>query len=216
VEQAGFIKAKDLYQYCVSVTDDDADPPARLVRGAQLAAERFHLTTRPLDMKHLRDDVDKIKQVYNSAWEKNWGFVPLTDAELHHLAKRLKSIVAPEGVVLVEREDQLVGFAALLPDFNVALKKNPSGRLFPGIVKILWSARKINRARLMLLGLLPEYRRTGTEAVLYRWIWEKGHALGFRWAEVGWILEDNSLANNEVTRLGFRRYKTLRLYDRSL
>ena len=127
-----------------------------------------------------------------------------------------RPIVAPDWVVFVERFGQLVGFAAALPDFNVALKKNPSGRLFPGIIKILLASRKIARGRILLLGLLPEYRMTGAEVLMYKWIWEKGYALGIRWAEAGWILEDNTAMNNGLTRMGFQRYKTLRLYDRPL
>jgi hypothetical protein len=119
-------------------------------------------------------------------------------------------------VVFVEQEGKLVGFAAALPDFNVALKKNPSGRLFPGILRVLWASRRIDRGRILLLGLLPEYRKTGAEVLMYKWIWEKGYQLGFRWAEAGWILEDNAAMNNGLTRMGFQRYKTLRLYDRPL
>lgn len=216
VERAGFSKVKDMYQYCITVTDQDIALPDRLVRGAQIVTERYKLTARKLDMKRFKEEVGRIKQVYNSAWDKNWGFVPLTDAEIDHLAKQLKPIVVPEGVVFVEREGELVGFAAALPDFNVALKKNPSGRLFPGILKILWAARNNNRGRILLLGLLPEYRKTGAEVLLYKWIWEKGYALGFRWAEAGWILEDNAAMTNGLERMGFHRYKTLRIYDRPL
>ncbi len=216
VEGAGFTKVRDMYQYWIAVTDQDIALPERLVRGAELVAARNRLTARKLDMKHFKDEVDRIKRVYNSAWDKNWGFVPLTDAEIDHLAKQLKPIVVPEGVVFIEKAGELVGFAAALPDFNVALKKNPSGRLFPGILKVLWHGRKIKRGRILLLGLLPEYRKTGAEVLLYKWIWEKGFALGFRWAEAGWILEDNAPMNNGLTRMGFHRYKTLRLYDRTL
>ncbi len=216
VERAGFTKVKDLYQYCIAVTDAAMDMPERLVRGAALVAKRQNLTARKLDMKHFKEEVNRIKQVYNSAWDKNWGFVPLTDAEIDHLAKQLKPIVVPEGVVFIEKEGQLVGFAAALPDFNVALKKNPSGRLFPGILKVLWAGRKIRRGRILLLGLLPEYRKTGAEVLLYKWLWEKGYKLGFRWAEAGWILDDNAPMTNGLLRMGFERYKTLRLYDRAV
>ncbi len=216
VEGAGFTRIKDMYQYWKAVTDDDIALPERLVRGAQIAAERYNLTARKLDMKHFKEEVNLIKQVYNSAWDKNWGFVPLTEPEIDHLASQLKPIVVPDGVVFIEKAGHLVGFAAALPDFNVALKKNPSGKLFPGILKVLWAGRKIRRARVLLLGLLPEYRKTGAEVLLYKWLWEKGYALGFRWAEAGWILDDNTAMNNGLTRMGFQRYKTLRLYDRPL
>ncbi len=216
IERAGFIKAKDLYQYCASVTDKGIAMPERLIRGAQVVADRYQLRARKLDMGHYKDEVQRIKQVYNSAWDKNWGFVPLTDAEIDHIAKQLRPIVVPEGVVFVERGAELVGFAAALPDFNVALKNNPSGWIFPGIIKILWAGRKNRRLRILLLGVLPEHRKSGADVVLYKWIWEKGYALGFRWAEAGWILEDNAAMNNSLKRNGLEHYKTLRIYDRPL
>ncbi len=212
VERAGFAKAKDVYQY------QTANPniPDRLVRGAQLIMKRKKITLRSLRMKHFWDDVELIKEIYNAAWEKNWGFVPMTNAEIDHLAKQLKPVVVPDLVVFVEREGKPIGFAAGLPDLNVALKKNPSGKLFPGIVNVLWASRKIQRIRILLLGLLEEYRKTGADALMYHWIWEKGYAKGYRWAEAGWILEDNVAMNNGLVRLGFENYKTLRFYDRRL
>ena len=212
VTGAGFTKAKDMYQY------QTVSPklPDRLLKGARLILERKNIILRSLDMKRYDEEIERIKKIYNAAWEKNWGFIPMTDAELDHLGKQLRPVVVPDLVVFVERDKEPIGFAAVLPDMNVALKTNASGRLFPGILKILWAARKITRIRVLLLGLLPEYRKTGADALMYHWIWEKGYALGYRWAEAGWILEDNTAMNNGLTRLGFERYKTLRLYDRPL
>src|SRR3989441_4197339 len=95
--------------------------------------------------------------VDNQVGERNWGFVPLTNAEIDHLAKQLKPIVVPDLVCFAERKGQVIGFAVALPDFNVALKHNPSGRIW-GIPKILWYARRIHRCRIPLLGTLKEYR----------------------------------------------------------
>lgn len=212
LERAGFRKAKDLYQY----QSTNPTMPERLIQGARLIAQRKKITLRGLDMKHFDQEVERIKEVYNAAWEKNWGFIPMTNAEIDHLAKQLKPVVVPDLVVFAEREGKLIGFAVALPDLNVALRHNPSGRLFPGLLKVLWAARKITRIRILLLGLLKEYRMSGTDALMYHWIWEKGYALGYRWAEAGWILDDNTVMNNALLRLGFERYKTLRLYDRAL
>ncbi len=211
-ERAGFTKARDLFLYH-SVNNQ---LPERLIRGAKLIAKRKKITLRPIDMKRFSEEVELIKKVYNSAWERNWGFIPMTEAEIDHLAKDLKPVIVPELVVFAEREGELVGFAVALPDLNVALKTNPSGRLFPGILKILWKARKITRLRVMLLGVLPEYRGHGADALMYHWIWDKGTALGYRWAEAGWILEDNAAMHNGLLRMGFEHYKTLRLFDRPL
>src|SRR5690349_24885623 len=151
-DRYGFTKAKDLLAF----ESAGVQMPDRIGRAAKVIAERKGITLRPLNMKRFKEEVELVKALYNQAWERNWGFVPLTEAEIDHLAKQLKPIVVPDLVVFVEREGQLVGFAAALPDLNVALKKNPSGRLFPGIIRILWAARKPTRMRILLLGLLPE------------------------------------------------------------
>jgi GNAT superfamily N-acetyltransferase len=212
IEGWGFAKAKDLYQY---QTPSDR-LPERLERAAKKVQQRLNLSLRPIDMKRFKQDIDSIKPLYNGAWERNWGFVPMTDAEIDHLAKQLKPVVVPDLVVFAEREGEPIGFAAAIPDFNVALKANPSGRLFPGILKVLWRARSIRRVRILLLGVAKEYRGLGTAELMYHWIWTKGTALGYNWGEAGWILEDNMPMRKGVEFMGFEPYKTLRIYDRAL
>lgn len=211
-EGYGFAKAKDLWVY----EGGGEAPPERYLRLAQVVAERSRIRLRALDMTRFAAEVELVKALYNQAWEKNWGFVPLTDAEIDHLAKQLKPVVVPDLVCFAEREGQVIGFAVALPDLNVALKHNPSGRLFPGILQILWYARKISRARVLLLGTIPEYRGRGVDALMYHWIWTKAVAKGYRWGEGGWILEDNVPMNNAAVQIGFRRYKTYRVYDKAL
>jgi len=98
----------------------------------------------------------------------------------------------------------------------VALRANPSGRLFPGILRVLWASRRITRLRVLLLGLVPEWQGRGVDALLYRHIWENGRARGYDWAEAGWILEDNNAMINGLTRMGFEVYKTYRVYERPI
>lgn len=212
VEGAGFAKAKDLIQFQSTSTE----MPERLVRAAELIARRKGITLRSINMKRYREEIETVKKIYNEAWEKNWGFVPMTDAEVDRLADDLKPVLIPDFVVFAEMKGKVIGFAAALPDMNVALKKNPSGRIFPGIIKILLAARKIKRLRILMLGLLPEYRKTGADALMYHRIWAVGQERGFNWGEGGWILEDNTAMKNALERIGFEPYKTLRLYDRAL
>ena len=211
-ERYGFTKAKDLLAF----ESTDTVLPERIARAATLIAERKGIRLRPLDMKRFRAEVELVKALYNEAWEKNWGFVPLTEAEIDHLAKQLKPIVVPDLVCFAEAGGKVVGFAVALPDLNVALKRNPSGRLFPGILKILWHARRIHRLRILLLGAVPGYRNTGVDALMYHWIWTQGLAHGYTWGEGGWILEDNAPMVNAAAQLGFRPYKTYRIYDKRL
>jgi hypothetical protein len=212
VERAGFTKAMDMFQYQLP----SPELPERLARGARMLATRRKITLRRLDMRRWDDEIEAVKRIYNSAWERNWGFVPMTDAEVDYLAAQLKPVVVPDLVVFCEQEGKTIGFAAALPDLNVALKTNPSGRLFPGVLRILWAARRVRRIRVWALGLLQDYRMSGADALMYHWIWEHAYALGHRWAEAGWILEDNAAMKNGLLRMGFEPYKTLRFYDRPL
>lgn len=212
LEGAGLEKAKDLYLHC-----SDAGPlPERLVRSARVVARRNDVTLRAMDVKRFDEEIALVKRIYHGAWEKNWGFVPMTESELDHMASELKPIVVPDLVVFAECGGELAGFAVALPDFNVALRANRSGRLFPGVFGILWRARKIDRCRILLLGLLPEFRGRGIDALMYQWIWEKSMAHGMTWGEAGWVLEDNAAMNNALGRIGFRHYRTLRLYEKAL
>lgn len=140
----------------------------------------------------------------------------MTDREIDHLARQLRPIVVPEVVAFAERAGETIGFAAAIPDLNVALRTNPSGRMIPGILKVLWAARRTDRLRVLLLGTVPEWRGRGVDALLFKHIWEKGTAKGYRWAEGGWILEDNHVMRNGLGRLGFEAYKTYRMYERPL
>ena len=214
VDRAGFVKAMDLV--CYEGQDVDG-PPQRLTEGARLMAQRKGVTVRTLDMKRFWEEVELVKQLYNAAWEKNWGFIPMTDAELNYLAQQLKPVVVPELVAFAERKGQLIGMAITIPDFNVALRHNPSGRLFPfGLFRLLWHKRRIRRVRGLTLGVLKEHRQTGADAVLLEHTWRVGRALGYDWGEASWLLETNYAIRNPMEKLGFRAYKTMRIYDRAL
>ena len=212
-ERYGFSKAKDLLAYDGGGTEV---APERFVRLARRVAERSRIKLRTLDMKRFDSEVELIKALYNDAWEKNWGFVPLTEAEMDHLAKQLKPIVVPDLVVFAELAGKMIGFGIGLPDFNLALLHNRSGRMFPGILKVLWHSRKIHRARILLLGVIPEFRGRGVDALLYQKVWEHSVKHGMPSGEAGWILEDNELMKKAATQLGFRVSKTFRVYDKPL
>ena len=212
-DRYGFTKAKDLLAY---EGGGAQAAPERFLKIGRRAMERSGITLRTLDMKRFDAEVEVIKKLYNSAWERNWGFVPLTNAEIDHLAKQLKPIVVPDLVIFAERAGEVVGFAVSLPDFNLALLHNRSGRMFPGILKVLWHSRKIHRARVMLLGVIPEFRGRAIDAVLYHRTWENCVKHGMPRGEAGWILEDNVLMNKAATELGFRVSKKYRIYDKAL
>jgi len=212
VEGAGFRKAKDVLAF----QNTHTTLPERLVAATDLARRRHGVVCRPLQMKHFTEEVGRVKQLFNAGWQKNWGFLPLTDAEIDYLASQLKPLVVPELVAFAECSGEPIGFVAAVPDFNVALRRNPSGRLFPGILKVLWASRSIHRLRVLLLGMVPEWQGKGIDAVLYRHVWEEGRQRGYDWAEAGWILEDNQPMINGLLRMGFEVYKTYRIYERPI
>ncbi len=213
-EAAGWEKRKDLLAYWIEKENTPAD---RLVRGMERLASRIEgLVIRQLRLKELDSEVELIKEVYNSAWERNWGFAPLTEAEVEHLAADLKPIIDERFALIAEVDGEPVGFAVALPDYNQALR-HVNGRLFPfGIFKLLWYRRKISRLRVFILGLKPGYQRKGIDALFYLKIFQNGIAAGIHQAEAGWILEDNWGMRRGLERLGGYVYKTYRVYGTEL
>jgi len=212
VEAAGLLKAKDLLAFESTGTV----LPERLVAATNLVEKRYSVATRTVDMRRFPAEVELVKRLFNTSWRDNWGAVALDDAEIAYLAGQLKPVVVPELVVFAEHRGEPIGFAAAIPDMNAALRANPSGRLFPGLLKVLWASRRITRLRVMLLGVLPEWQGKAIDALLYRRIWENGRARGYDWAEAGWVLEDNHAMKNGLLRMGFRAYKTYRVYERAI
>ena len=218
LEQAGLTKAKDLWVYQGGREDRYVPVPERLARATELIRQRQGIVIRPLNMKDFEGEVERIKELYNSAWEKNWGFVPMTEHEIDHLAEQFKPVVIPELVPMAEKDGKLIGFGIALPDLNVVFRTNRSGRLFPMILRLLWmlKTRKIRRARILLLGVVPAFQGKGIDAVLYHWIWTRSGERKIYWGEAGWILEDNPAMNAGLEKMTFQVYKTYRLYDRPL
>jgi GNAT superfamily N-acetyltransferase len=218
LENSGFVKAKDLWVYEGGTEEHYVPVPERLARGTELIRQRQGIHLRALNLKDFHGEVERIKGLYNSAWEKNWGFVPMTDHEIDHLAEQFRPVVIPEMVPMAEKDGKLIGFGIALPDLNVVFRRHRSGRLFPMIVDLLWSLKmkRIRRARILLLGVHPDYQGKGIDAMLYHWIWTKSGDRKIYWGEAGWILEDNPAMNAGLEKMTFRVYKTYRLYDRAI
>lgn len=215
VEGGGFAKAKDLLAlYLVQ-----SEIPEFLLKREQRLAKRLNVNVRYIDMDHFEAELDLVREIYNRAWEKNWGFVPMTQAEIRHMADELKPVLKgdPEQVIIVEDEEgEPVGFALWLKDFNRALI-HARGRLFPfGLAKILWHSRNIDMLRVLTLGLVPEYRGMGIDNLIYLRIFRAGHEKGITQGEFSWVLEDNLPMMRPLEKMGSHVYKRYRLYDRPL
>ncbi len=217
IENFGFEKEKDLYAYYVSAkVINNQQAMSKLNRMAELIKKRNDVTTRYLSMKDLTSEVRKIEEIYNNAWELNWGFVPMTTEEFDHLAKMLKMIVDPEYVIFAEVNGIPAGFSLSLPDFNQVLKRL-NGRLFPfGIFKLLYWKNKIDLIRVIVMGVKREFQKKALDSVFYLETIINGNKKGVKGAEISWVLEDNIVMRQTVEKLGGQIYKTYRIYSKSL
>ncbi|ADO72026.1 hypothetical protein [Stigmatella aurantiaca] len=217
IEACGFTKAKDLWSFELS---SSAEPPEKVVRIAEKIRQREGITVRPANLKQLNEEVARLKAIYNSAWEKNWGFVPMTEREFDHLAREMKQIIRPELVLIAEVKGEPVAFSITLPDANEAIKA-AGGRLTTfgipvGLAKMLLAVRRIRRLRLITLGIKEGYRRRGIDAILYLDTLRTARRLGYEGGEISWTLEDNHLVNRAIESMGGQRSKTHRIYQRPL
>jgi GNAT superfamily N-acetyltransferase len=213
LEASGLTACKDLLAF----RHEGGEPTERLLRGSERIAARAGVRIRSLDMKRFREEVELIQDIYNSAWSRNWGFVPMTEAEIAFMAKELRPVVDPDLCLFAEVKGEPVGFSLALPDVNVALKRLPDGRLFPfGWLRLLRELRRIRSFRVITLGLRPGHQHTGIGAGLYLRTWSEGLRKGYTSAEASWILEDNLEMVQAVEKMGWVAYKRYRIYERPL
>jgi len=208
----GLSKARDLYAYIYKTADR---LPEKVLRVAAIAEKRG-ITVRPIDMKRFEQEMGIFREVYHSAWEKNWGFVPMSDAELAYASARLKQIVLPELTMVAEEDGMPVGFMGLVPDANMVLR-HMGGSMNPlSLIKALYHSRRISELRLLLLGIKREFRNRGVEALLLREGYAAVRRGNYRRIEFSWILEDNIPIQNIIEMIGGRAYKTYRIYEKSV
>ncbi|MBS4027218.1 MAG: hypothetical protein KGZ58_01165 [Ignavibacteriales bacterium] len=211
-EAEGLQKLKDLYAYFLDGKTVMSD---KLIRVGEAMKKREDLVFRPINMKDFKHEVNLIKEVYNDAWEKNWGFVPMNDEEFDYLAKQMKQIVDPDLVIIAEKKSRPIGFALSLPDINIPLRCNKNGGLLGGIFHLLTKKKQINWVRIITLGVIKEFQRSGAASVLFYETAKRGIAKGYNFGEASWVLEDNMMMNRSAVMLNAKRYKTYRIYEKS-
>jgi GNAT superfamily N-acetyltransferase len=215
IEGAGLTKAMDLYMWSLDVTQREHVHPA-IWRVAAEVESKYGITVRNMRKKDMEAEIGRFLQVYNAAWERNWGFVPLTEEEVRHYAKDLKQILDENWAFIAEKDGEPVGAALTLPDYNQVFK-HLNGRLLPfGWAKFLWYKRKIDRVRVFALGVKPEYQHTGVGAKLYEMHWDAGERTGQGRGETGWTLESNKAMNRAMERMGGTIVRRYRVYERLL
>ncbi|HEU4552667.1 MAG TPA: hypothetical protein VFS25_07530 [Chitinophaga sp.] len=216
IAQQGLQKKVDLYAY--KITDEAVNDKAlKLMNLLKQRLTQRGITIRNINMKDFKQEAERIRAVYNAAWDKNMGFVPMTREEFDYTAKDLKMIADPDFIQLAELNGKLIGISICIPDINQVLIKIKRGRLFPtGLIKLLTGRKKINVLRVMVLGVLEEYRKLGIEACFYGSIMEKGFEKGMKWAEASWVLEGNEMMNRAVEHINGKVYKTYRIYEKAI
>jgi len=218
VEAHGYRKVKDLICYHY-----EADrPPAALPRLLRKAETTPDLVIRSLDLRRYEADLAAIMDIFNDAWSDNWGFVPMSQAELRHMAKALKPIVRPQTVAIAELAGRAVAMSVGLPNVNEAIA-DLDGRLLPfGWAKLLWrlKVRTPKSSRVPLMGVRREFHGTILGAALAVGVNDRmrqgQRALGVETSELSWILEDNVAMRRMIADFGGVAYKTFRIYDKAL
>jgi GNAT superfamily N-acetyltransferase len=212
LESCGLVRAKDLYAYIADVPDT---LPEKVHRVAGIAMRRG-ISVRPVDMRNFRREMAIFREIYNAAWERNWGFMPMTDEEIEHTADDLRRVMVPELSLIAFFEGKPVGFMMFLPDMNQVLKRLRGRMLGPGLISAIWHSRRIRDARLLLLGIRPGFRRRGVDSVLFIEALKGLRKKGFKRMEFSWILEDNYPVQRIIETMGGRLYKKYRVYEREL
>jgi GNAT superfamily N-acetyltransferase len=217
IESCGFTKAKDWYAWWFA---DPAKAVAQLRRLAARFKTRCPATIRSANLRNLRDESRRLRQIYNQAWEKNWGFVPFTEAEIQFMTSELKPLLVPEFAWIAEIANEPVGFTLCLPDINVVLR-GLNGRLtrfgLPiGLIKLLLYKRRIQKGRLIALGVVEKYRRAGIAEMLVLRVMEETMVKRGITGELSMTLEDNFMINRFLEAIGAHRYKTYRIFTRTL
>jgi len=220
IGQNGFKKEKDLYAWEVDQKNSLSD---RMLAQIERLRAKSQIQIRPIRMSDFKKEVETILEIYNDAWETNWGFVPMNREEFLHTAKDLKLIVDPELALILEKNGEAIGFGLALPDLNQVLKKIPSGKLLPfGLLKLLWNLKgpgrrkTVNRARIVTLGIKKQYQTRAVGPLVYSEFFKRGPKRGYYFGEASWILEDNAPMNKALEGMGAQKTKTYRIFEKQI
>ena len=216
LEGAGFAKAMDLYMWNLEVSDRTRVHDA-IWQVAREVESKHGIKVRSMRKKDMEAEIGRFLEVYNAAWERNWGFVPLTEQEVRAYAKDLKPILDENWAFIAEKGDgEIVGAALTLPDYNQVLI-HMNGRLLPfGWAKALYWRRKVNRVRVFALGVKREWQHTGIAAKFYELHFDSAARTPQTGGEMGWILETNKSMNRAMEGMGGRIVRTYRVYEKIL
>ena len=212
LKDAGYDKEMDLFTYLVTQDSVDRNRANRALEIVKKRLPDIHI--RKINLKKIKDEVKIIRKIFNAAWSKNWGYIPLSEAEFDSMASDMKTIVDDDFAHIAEIDGKPIAFSIGLPDYN-QIFRNMNGRLFPfGLIKILWNKKKIDKIRTALMGVLPEYQGKGIDVLLHREAIENGLIKNVYSSEVGWILENNVQMVRVAEKIGGELDKVYRMYSK--
>ena len=211
----GLAKVKDLLCWYIA-GQEGYRIPERILKLTDAVAQRYGVRIRQIDMRRYEQEVALIVDLSNKTLIDNWGFSPVTDAEVQAMARDMKPIIHPKGVLFAEdREGNPIGLAIALPDVNVLLK-GLHGRLIPfGWLKILWGLPRLHNYRMFALGVIPEYHGKGVDSLIYRALHESIYTPDI-WMEINYVLEDNIPMTNAIRKLNAKPLRRYRIYEMAI
>lgn len=213
IEKAGFQKVKDLLAFYRHHRDKYSE---RFLKVCARCERHQQVTLRRLNLKNIPQEAEIIRQIYNAAWAQNWGFVPLGKEEMAEIVTELKPILRIEGTCILEVEGKPAGFYICISNMNHVLKELRGSLKNPWrVLKALWAWKHIKDARLIMLGVLPEYRQRGIDLILIRHVIDNTIDI---WddAELSWVLEDNAGMIRGIEECGGYYHKRYRVYQKAL
>ncbi|MEE9553886.1 MAG: N-acetyltransferase [candidate division Zixibacteria bacterium] len=215
-EKLGLEKLEDLIAFYI---DEKSPPSKRILNIAEKMRSRGKITLRTINMNNFEKELEIIRTIYNAAWSENWGFIPMTPDEFTYIADDFKKLVDPDLIFLAFIDGQPAGFSLAMPDYNPIFKKM-NGKLFPlGLLKFLYHTKikkSITGLRLITMGVVHKYQKTGLDMIFFLNTYNEGVRKGYRWAEISWVLERNTLMNKSAVLMGARPYKKYRIYEKSI
>jgi len=216
VENAGYQKKTDLLAYeFLDTSYNDRALKIRNTLDERLAKKNIRI--RQINMKDFKAEADRVREIYNQAWDRNLGFVPMTKEEFDYLAKDLKMVLDPAFCLIAEHEGKPIGFGLAIPNINKVLRTIKNGRLLPtGVFKLIFGKSKIDSLRIIALGVLEDYRKMGIEGSFYGAFMKRFNEKKMKHAEASWILEDNTMMRLGIENINGREYKRYRIFEQAV
>jgi GNAT superfamily N-acetyltransferase len=183
---------------------------------AEKLEPKHGIRIRKMRRLRLRRELDAFAEIYNEAWKRNWGFVPLSKEDLDRYAQELHLVFDRNWFMVAEQDGKTVGVAITVPDINQVLRRM-NGRILPfGWWHFVRRRKIIDRCRIGFLGVRPAYQHTGVAAGFYIEHFDMAAVTPIKWGEAGWVLETNKGLNRGMEALNGRIVKRYRIYEKQL